>query len=297
LSLTPQKIIFPSHQQHALRKVAMPAAGIMRKHHVTLGGNPQASAAMVFVHGFGTDQTAWRHIEPAFADRFRTVRFDNVGAGLSDPDAFEQQRYLGLDGYARDLVALLDSLRLYRVVLVGHSIGAMICLLAAIERPSVVQRVVMIGATPHYMTEADYPGGMSTQDRDAVYRTVMTSSSSLADLFAPLAYARADRPDLVREMAEVIRSIPDDRILTILCSILQSDHRADLPRLAQPSLLIQSSDDAFVPRAVADYLHASLQHSTLVLIDATGHLPHVSAPKKTIEAMQAFVDAALPVGA
>lgn len=266
---------------------------ILCKHHVMLGGDPSATTAMVFVHGFGTDQRAWRHIEPAFAGHFRTLRFDNIGAGRSDLSAFEPHRYLGLGGYARDLVALLDALRLFRVILVGHSMGAMVSLLAAIERPRIVRRVVMLGASPHYLNDGNYPGGMTAADRDAIYRAVMGRSSELADLFAPLAYAHADRPDLAREMADAIRAIPQEHVLTILCSILQSDHRHDLARLKQPTLLIQTREDAFVPQGVADYLLAQLPDAQLSVIDAAGHLPHVSAPAQVIAAMTPFVEAAL----
>ncbi|MBZ8140008.1 alpha/beta hydrolase [Rubrivivax gelatinosus] len=265
------------------------AADPTRKHHLSLAGNPQAEQVLVFAHGFGTDQRAWDAIWPHYAADFRIVRFDHVGAGRSDPQAFEQHRYLTMDRYAQDLNELLDALDLRDVVFVGHSMGALAGLLAAIERPEQFARLVAIGASARYLDDVGYQGGFSETDLNALYRAVTTGRDAWADAFAPVAMGNRDRPELAAHFAETIKSVPADAVLTVLCSIFQSDYREHIGRLERPTLLLQTREDAAVPHAAADYLHRSIRGSELVVLDAEGHLPHLSAPQQVLAAMDGFV--------
>src|SRR5688572_3776790 len=87
--------------------------------------------AMLFAHGFGCDMNMWRYVSPAFEDRFRTILFDHVGAGRSDLKAYDSRKYSTLEGYADDVVEIGDELGLEDAVFVGHSVSAMIGLLAS----------------------------------------------------------------------------------------------------------------------------------------------------------------------
>lgn len=261
------------------------------KHHVHIVGRAGAARSLVFAHGFGTDQRAWDTIWPAFADEFRIVLYDHVGAGRSDPAAFEQHRYLTMDGYARDLNMLLDELALKDVVLVGHSMGATAAMLAAIARPEQFARLACIGASARYLDEPGYHGGFSEADLNALYRAVTIGRDAWAEQFAPVAMGNRDRPELAEHFARAIKSVPADAILTVLCSIFQCDYRQTLQRLQRPTLLLQTRADAAVPLEAAEFLHRTIAGSTLRVIDAEGHLPHMSAPECVIEALQDFVRA------
>lgn len=261
------------------------------KHHVNVVGRADAARSLVFAHGFGTDQRAWDAIWPAFADEFRIVLYDHVGAGRSDPQVFEQHRYLRLEAYARDLNTLLDTLDLREVVFVGHSMGAMTGMLAAIARPDQFARLVSIGASARYLDAPGYHGGFREQDLNALYREVTIGRDRWADQFAPQAMGNRDRPELAEHFSRTIKSVPSDAILTVLCSIFQSDYRDTVGRLARPLLLLQTRDDAAVPREAAEFLHRAVAGSELLVLDAEGHLPHISAPQRVLEALQDFVRA------
>lgn len=267
----------------------MPTIDPLIKNNVTVTGNPAANRTIVFVHGFGTDQTAWQAVATAFREDFRIVLLDNVGAGKSAPDAFVQHRYLNLHAYAADLLDICTALGLADAILVGHSAGAMSCVLAAIQRPACFSRLILIGASPRYLDAPDYRGGFSKADLDAIYSAIPGHFAEWADAFAPLAMANPEQPELARYFAETIKSIPAEQALTVLCSIFQSDHRADVGRLDRPTLLIQSREDVAVPRQVADFLHRQIHGSVLQVIAATGHLPHVSRPEAVIAAMRDFI--------
>lgn len=260
-----------------------------KRNNVTVAGNPGAEQTLVFVHGFGTDQRAWRDVAAAFMDDYKVVLFDNVGAGQADPEAFVQHHYLNLHRYALDLLEVCAALQLERPVLIGHSAGAMSCVLAAIEAPERFSRLALIGASPRYLDEAGYRGGFSKDDIDAVYSAVSGGYAAWAEAFAPLAMGNADQPRLIAQFANALKAIPPERALTVLCSIFQSDHRADVRKLSLPTLLIQAREDVAVPLEVAEYLQRNIRGSLLKVIEATGHLPHITAPSKVIAALYEFV--------
>ena len=126
----------------------------------TAGTGP---TAMMFAHGFGCDQNMWRFISPAFEDRFRTILFDLVGAGGSDLKAYDPNKYATLDGYADDVIEIGNELKLKDAVFVGHSVSAMIGLLASLRAPGMFRSLVMVGPSPRYIDDDGYTGGFSQQ--------------------------------------------------------------------------------------------------------------------------------------
>lgn len=267
------------------------AVNPLRKNNVTVTGNLSAGKTLLFLHGFGTDQTAWQKIIPAFEATHRIILMDNMGAGQSAKDCFSKHRYLTLSGYAQDLIDVCQALELKDVVFVGHSAGGMIGVLAAIQRPEFFSRMILIGASPRYMNDDGYQGGFTKADIDAIYQAVTLGFAAWAAGFAAYAMGNPERPELAKHFAATIQDLDKNHALTALCAIFQSDHRQDAARLNKPTLLIQSQADMAVPLAVAEYLNQHIEASQLVVINATGHLPHISAPSEVIDAIQQFIDA------
>lgn len=264
------------------------ASNPLERNAVTRAGRRDGRPTVVFVHGFGSDQTVWQSVAASFDD-CDVVLLDNVGAGRSPPDAFVQHRYLGLDRYAADVAEVIEALDAGPVVLVGHSAGGMVAGLVAADWPELVSRLVMIGASPRYRNTADYHGGFSEDDVRDVYRAVAANYAEWADHFARTMMAAPERPHLARDFADCLRSIPSDRALTVLCSIFQCDHRDALERIACPTLIVQSRDDAAVPAEVAAFVHRAIGGSRIAGIDVSGHLPHVTAPDLLVAAIADFV--------
>ncbi len=269
----------------------------LARNNVHVVGNTESGRTLVFVHGFGTDQCAWHAVARPFLKDHRVVLLDNVGAGGAAPDAVVQHRYLNLRSYATDLLEVCRALRIKDAVLVGHSVGAMIGILAANTEPGRFSRLVLIGASPRYLDEPGYHGGFAKSDLDALYSAVSTGYREWADHFAPLAMGNSDRPQLAQYFATTLKSIPAQHAFTVLCSIFQSDHRQDVRALDKPTLLIQAQHDVAVPSEVAAYLHREIRGSRMAIIDATGHLPHISAPDAVIASMRDFIAEAWLVAA
>lgn len=267
----------------------------LTRNNVTVAGNFGAAKTMVFVNGLGTDQSYWSLVTPAFADDYRLVLFDNVGSIESNQAYFRENqfRYLNASGYAEDLLEICSTLHLNEdTVLVGHSLGATAGLLASIERPRQFDRLVLIGASPRYANAENYQGGFSKEDINATYAALGRNYSGWSTGLASAAMKNLDRPMLANRFAASIAQIPQDMMLTVLCSVLQIDHRADLLKLSVPTLVVQSQEDFFVPLAVAEFLRANIPDCQLLTIEATGHLPHVSAPEKVVAAIRSFIEQA-----
>lgn len=103
---------------------------------------------IVFAHGLGTDQSVWSRILPYFWSHYKVILYDLVCAGSVNPDYFDFRRYNSLDAYVDDLIQILDSLGVDRCFYVGHSLSSMIGILAAIRRPELFAKLILIGASP-----------------------------------------------------------------------------------------------------------------------------------------------------
>jgi sigma-B regulation protein RsbQ len=249
---------------------------------------------MLFAHGFGCDQGMWRHVAPAFTDRHQVVLFDHVGAGDSDISAYSHTRHASLSGYAADVLEICRELDLRDVVFVGHSVSAMIGVLAAIAEPERFHRLVLVAPSPRYIHDDGYVGAFSQQDIEGLLELLESNYMAWSSMLGPVVMANPERPDLAEELtASFCRMDPEIARRFARVTFL-SDNRADLPKLRVPSLILQCSDDAIAPEVVGRYLHANLRDSELVKLEATGHCPNLSAPAETVAAIQAYLKRAAP---
>jgi sigma-B regulation protein RsbQ len=263
---------------------------VVERNNVSLHGKVGAQP-MLFAHGFGCDQNMWRYVWPAFADDHRIVLFDHVGAGGSDAAAYDRRKYGTLGGYAADVLEICRELELHDVIFVGHSVSSMIGVLAAAEDPERFAKLVLIGPSPRYVDDADYTGGFTTDDIEGLLESLDSNYLGWAHTYAPVIMGREDRPDLGDELTgSFCRTDPAIARHFARVTFL-SDNRDDLGRVRTPSLVLQCRDDIIAPVSVGEYVHRNLSGSELVLMDATGHCPNLSAPEETVAAMRAFLGA------
>ncbi len=251
------------------------------------------SQTIVFAHGFGSDQTFWRHQVAAFESDYRIVLFDHIGAGKSDISAYNPQRYSSLYGYAKDLLELCDELELTHCILVAHSVSCTIGLLAALSQPHRFSRLIFIGASPRYLNYAGYVGGFEQSDLDALYAAMSANYNAwICGFLAPMLMGNPERPELALEYARALQVVRPDIASVLVRAIFQSDFRAELPRLSVPTLILQSQDDIAVPAEVAQYLADNIPNSQLVYLEARGHLPHFCEPDEVNRAIAAYLNGA-----
>ena len=244
---------------------------------------------MLFAHGFGCDQEMWRFVWPAFAETHRVVLFDHVGYGGSDAAAFDPSRYSTLAGYAGDVVAIVDELDLRDVVFVGHSVSAMIGVLAAIARPARFARLVLVGPSPRYLDDDGYVGGFTREDIDGLLASLESNYLGWSSAMAPTIMGNEDRPELGEELTNSFcRTDPEVAAVFARATFL-SDNRTDLARVDVPSLVLQCSDDVIAPVSVGQYVASAMPDARFVQLAATGHCPNLSAPEETVGAIREFL--------
>ena len=260
---------------------------ITRRNNVHVAGS--GPATVFFCHGFGCDQNMWRFMAPAYAKRFRTVLFDLVGSGKSDLSAYDYDKYGTLQGYADDVLEIAREFGQGPGIFVGHSVSAMIGMLASIKNLSAFSAQVMVGPSPCYINDGDYVGGFERKDIEGLLETMQSNYLGWSSTMAPAIMGAPDQPELATELTNSFCRTDPDIAAHFARVTFMSDHRADLPKLHVPTLILQCSDDIIAPRAVGDYMKRTIPQATLTVIRNQGHCPHMSSPGASSDAIDMFL--------
>jgi len=261
---------------------------LLRRHNVVISG--MGSRPLVFAHGYGCDQQMWRFVAPAFEATHRVVLFDLVGCGRSDLSAYDEQRHSSLHGYAADLVDIMEAADLRDAVLVGHSVSAMIALLAAQSVPDRVAAVAMVCPSPRYLNDPpDYIGGFERSDIDGIVDLIDHNLVGWASFLG----AAVAGPDAAKQVTDELKAsfcALDPYIARRFAMVtFLADNRADLANLQQPALVLRVAEDAIAPRCVGELVHDHLSRSHKVVLDASGHCPHMTHPEATTAVLREFL--------
>jgi sigma-B regulation protein RsbQ len=231
----------------------------------------------------------WRLVYPAFEGGFKVVLFDHVGSGRSDLAAYNSEKYASLSGYADDLVEIGRELELHDAIFVGHSVSAMIGVLASLQAPKMFESLVLVGPSPRYIDDGDYVGGFTQIQIEELLDSLADNHMGWSAAMAPAIMGNPDRPELAQELTNSFCRTDPDIVKEFARVTFMSDNRADLPRVQVRSLVLQCREDIIASEDVGRYVHHHLPHSQLVILNATGHCPNLSAPKEVISAIQAFI--------
>ncbi|XP_077216487.1 putative strigolactone esterase DAD2 [Tasmannia lanceolata] len=241
---------------------------------------------LLLSHGFGTDQSAWQRVLPYFIREYKVILYDLVCAGSVNPDNFDFRRYTTLDAYVDDLLEILDTLHVEKCTLVGHSVSAMIGILASIRRPDLFLKLVLVGASPRFLNDKDYVGGFERAEIEEVFSAMEANYEAWVSGFAPLAVG-ADVPAAVREFTRTLFNMRPDISLFVSRTVFNSDLRGILEMVRVPCCIIQSAKDVSVPVSVAAYLKSHLGgRNTVEILHTEGHLPHLSAPAVLVQVLR-----------
>lgn len=244
---------------------------------------------MFFAHGFGCDQNMWRLLAPAYAERYRIVLFDLVGSGRSDLSAYDFKKYDSLQGYADDVTELVREFAQGPAIFVGHSVSAMIGMLANLKEPSRFAAQIMIGPSPCYINDGDYVGGFTRKDIESLLETLDSNYLGWSSNMAPAIMGAPNQPELAVELTNSFCRTDPEIAKQFARVTFLSDLRAELPRLQVPTLIVQCDDDLIAPVSVGEYMHRVLPRATLSIVQNVGHCPHLSAPSASTRAIDAFL--------
>ena len=258
------------------------------RHNITVTG--VGDRTILFANGYGCDQTMWRFVAPAFQDQYRVVLFDYVGTGKSDIAAYSRQKYGTLAGYAADVLDIIEAIQGEPVIFVGHSVSALIGILASIQRPQAFESLVLVGPSPCYINHEPYVGGFSRSDIEGLLKMLDDNHLGWSKTMAPAIMKNPERPELAQELASSFCRT-DPRVAKHFGRVtFLSDNRADLRSVTVPTLVMQCSQDDIAPDCVGDYVHRNIPGSSFVKLRATGHCPHMSAPAETIQVIRDYLE-------
>lgn len=245
--------------------------------------------AMIFAHGYGCDQAMWRHVAPRFETSHRTITYDLTGCGQSDVSAYDFERHATLEGHADDLLDICRELDLSGATVVGHSVSATIATLAALRAPGAISKIVMVCPSPSFINDGDYVGGFSRADIDELLEFLDRNFLGWSRQMAPVIMGVPERPELAAELSNSFCQTDPEVAKHFAAVTFLADHRKDFARLRVPALIVQCANDTLAPVAVGEWLRRNVEGSSLAVIDASGHCPHLSAPELTLAALESFL--------
>ncbi|QQQ29194.1 alpha/beta fold hydrolase [Chryseobacterium indoltheticum] len=260
----------------------------IKRNNVVINGNGEN--VIMFAHGFGCDQNMWRYVYPAFQDNYTTVLFDHVGAGNSDLSAYSFQKYDELEGYAEDIVEIAKELNIKDAVFVGHSVSAIMGLIAANKAPDIFKSLILIGPSPSYINQGDYIGGFSSSEIDELLESMNNNHLGWSMAMAPIIMGNPEREELGKELANSFCKTDPEIAKHFAKTTFLTDKRDILQHTKVPVLILQCSNDIIAPLEVGHYMHKQIENSKLVVMKATGHCPNLSAPEETISAIRSFLN-------
>ena len=287
-----RSILEPSEQRNGLNPSAQPLArdAVLVRNKVVVQGRDRGRPALVFVNGFGCEQSIWRSVAPHFVPCHRVVLFDHAAIGRSQPSASNATRYASLQGYADDLLEVCEATDAQDAVLVGHSVGAIIGMLAAIRWPVAFRQLIMVSPSPCYLNDGSYLGGFERDDLDALLEAMEANYKHWAHQIAPLIVGNPQRPELAWELESSFNRLDRASAKRFARLSFRCDHRADLPLLGTPTAVLQCRDDNMVPEVVGEFMRESIRHCELFQLEATGHCPHMSAPEELTGVLQGLLE-------
>ncbi|XP_030448203.1 probable esterase KAI2 [Syzygium oleosum] len=242
---------------------------------------------MVLAHGFGLDQTVWNKILPLLSQHFRVLVFDwgFSGAVKEQEGLFDPVKHSTYEGFACDLIALLDELDLESTVFVGHSMSGMIGCIASVKRPDLFKRLILLGASPRYLNTDGYEGGFGTTQINQIISSIESDYHGWATNFAPLVVGPCDALS-IEMLTKCLRRMRPEVALPLARTVFLCDHREVLERVTTPCTIIQTTNDVVVPNSVAHYMHDKIQgKSTVEMIEADGHYPQLTAHLQLLDVL------------
>jgi sigma-B regulation protein RsbQ len=270
------------------------SASVLLRNNVRVSGH--GDTALIFAHGFGCDQAMWRFVAPAFESTHKVVLFDYVGSGRSDLSAYDSTRYSTLQGYASDVLEILEALELHQVIFVGHSVSAVVGMLASLRRPSRFSRLVLVGPSPSYLNDPPhYFGGFEQQDIIGLLDMMEKNYTAWAGALAPTIVGNPDHPEHAAELEASFCATDPAIARRFAEATFLSDHRDDVIRVTTPSLILQCAQDAIAPTPVGEWMARNVPHSSYRALTATGHCPHLTHPEETIQAIRTYLDSSADV--
>lgn len=277
---------FPTRLLGTPETLGVPTATFAERSALRVFGGGERT--LLFAPGFCCTQRVFEAQVRAFRGSYRVVTYDLAGFGEADPTLWDARRYATLEGYALDVVRLVEELDLRRVTFVGASMSAMTGLIASTICPDRFDALVFASGSPRYLDDDAYVGGFDRAFLDGFFAMVNGSARWRQAVQGMLLGGAASVT--LDDVAHGVQCVSPDVADVVGRAIFESDYRAWLPHCTLPVLVTQTRADAAVPEAVGRYLARTLPNAQLEFLPGVGHLPMRTEPEAFNEALRAFLE-------
>ena len=228
-----------------------------------------AGAPLVFVHGFTTTAEFWREQIEAFSSRYRVVRINLPGHGVSPRP---EGRDYTIPAFADDVLGVFRALEIDEAVLIGLSMGGTVAQSFTLSHPGRVRALVLVGATPHGLGEdVNVDNVMKAIDELGV----VTASQNVIER----SFGRAAGAGLVAFAKEEVAQTPAFVARQAIASLNASDSRGRLGEIGVPTLVVVGDEDIITPPTESAVLAEGIPDSRLEVIADAGHFPMLEQPQ------------------
>jgi len=278
--------------------------------HYRLWEGPQSGPTFVCVHGLGGSLLNWALVAPRLARRGPVVALDLAGFGLTPLGG----RGAGVGSNWKLLDGFLRALGLPPVVLIGNSMGGMVCLIQAAHAPASMESLVLV--------DAAFPRTRTAQgqfDPRLASLFALYSTTRVGEWLAQMRSRRLGPEGLVRETLRVAAADPfsvdpllvqamveqtrrrqefdyaTPAFLAAARSIFRAQvapgrYRALVRSVARPALVVHGARDRLVPVAAAREATAEHPNWKLVIFDDLGHIPQMEAPERWLREVEQWLE-------
>jgi len=254
-------------------------------HGVTVGYTDQGNGTpLVFIHAFPLSKTMWQPQVDALKDSYRVITIDLGGHGESDIVLWNDS----LDGYAKNVIHLLDHLGIAQAIFVGLSMGGYTLFSIYRHYANRVKAMVLADTKAQADSEEGKAGRQSMAEM-----AFKDGASAIADMMLPKLLAPSTiehHPEIVEQVRQMILHTSTAGIVVDLVAMAARPDSTDLlPTITCPTLVIVGEDDQATPVTESQYIAQRIPGSTLVTIPQAGHLSNVEQPAAFNKALNSFL--------
>ena len=239
---------------------------------------------VVLLHGFPLCGALWHEQQKILSERYRVIVPDLRGHGRSPAPAGVYDMEL----LARDVLALLDSLKVKQAVIIGHSMGGYVTLAAWRIAPERFLALGLICSQAGADTEEGRQGRYKMADKVAAEGSKVAAEAMLAKVFASGLPAAAPIVEQVRQM--ILNTSTAGIVGALQGMAVRADSGPLLPKIDLPVLILAGDKDQIIPLEKAKATAAAIKTATLVTVANAGHVPMLEQPEATTAGLSDFMD-------
>lgn len=247
---------------------------------------PRDAPVVLLVNSLGANVHMWDEQINALAPKYRVLRYDLRGHGLTDTTPGDDPSAASIERLADDAIALLDVLGLHRVAVIGLSIGGMIAQRLGSRYPDRVDALVLCAAASHTASTSVWDERIATIEREGLEAIV---DGTMGRWFTE--HAHAQRPELVQGFANMVVRTPVAGYIAGARAVRDADLRADDARITARTLIVAGAHDPGMTPEMAAELQAAIAGARLEVLHGAAHMLCAEQPVAFNEKLLSFLEA------